>query len=497
VTSMPTRDRSGADLIDTIRAVTGAEPKRARQHGFSLTTSSPGEMVLAPFVGLYLGYAVVRLPEVFEQLAIPKGPMIMMLIFLGMLGVSTPPEAWREIWARSAALRLATVIFGIVLLTAPLGIWPTGSFEFFRTRYVISFVIFLTCLVFLRDPRAMRLAAAIFVLSVTAVSAHVVNTYDPNALILNEDGDPIDPGVLAARPELRRLALVGAGLDSNDFGAILVCAFPLALWLSVGSFWRRLFWTSAAGVMVMAIVPTQSRGSMLGMLAATTVIVGAGARGWRRLLTMLLVGAGVAAFVYMAVKSGAGDRFSDFSGDDYNLSNDGRIFFWKQGMVWMIKRPWGYGISNFGTYFGILNGDERAAHSTWVQYGMELGIAGLITFVALCVTLVQGLRHLRREAIAGRLTVPEAGRYELQAGHMLALIAGVLTTSTFLSNAYYPMMYMTLGMCAATLLGSPFRQAPLPAEGTPQAAIPIAGGARQPRRRREFPDAPPLADAKP
>lgn len=483
MTTIPSPEQRPADVLAAVRAASAAEPKRARHIGFSLTKASPGEMILAPLVGLYLGYAVVRLPEVFAALVVPRGPMIVMLVFIAMLALATPPEAWRVIWQSSRALRLVTAILGLVVVTIPLGIWPTGSFDFLQQRYMISFVIFLTCLVVLRDPRALRIAATIFVLSVTAVSADVLRTYDPNAVILNEDGDPIDPDVLALRPDLRRLEVVGIGLDANDFGAILATAFPLALWLSVGSFGRRLLWTGAAGVMVMAIVPTQSRGSMLGMLAAATVVIGAGARGWRRILTFLLVGAGAAAFLYMAVKSGASDRFADFSGNDYNLTNEGRIFFWKQGMVWMLKRPWGYGIANFPTYFGILNGQDRAAHSSWVQYGMELGVAGLAIFGTLCATLVIGLRQMRRAAAAARHTMLDAAAREVQAGHMLAVLAGVLVTGTFLSNAYYPMMYMALGMAAATLLGSPFTTGPTPVVSTTP-VMPARGS--DGRRRRQF-----------
>lgn len=479
-------ETSPEDLLGSIRAATSAAPTPRRGlAGFSLSTAGRGELALAPFVGIYLGYAVVRLPEVFAAFEIPKGPMIMMLVFVAMLALAIPPDAWKQIWERSLPFRLVTALLGIVVVTMPLGIWPMGSFDFLRQRYLISFVVFLTCLVLLRDRRALRIAAAVFVLSVTAVSANVLDTYDPNALILNEDGDPINPAVLAARPELRRLATVGIGLDSNDFGAIVVSAFPLALWLSVGSFWRRLFWTGAAGVMVMAVVPTQSRGSMLGMLAASAVVIGAGARGWRRLLSMGLVAVAVGGFVYMAVKSGAGDRFSDFGGDDYNLSNDGRIFFWKQGMVWMIKRPWGYGIANFPTYFGMLNQQDRAAHSSWVQIGMELGVAGLITFVALCATLVAGLRRMAKAAHAARSLRADAEEHEVQAGHMLAMLTGVLVTGSFLSNAYYPMMYMALGLAAATLLSSPF-DVPPPA-ATPSESAPLKGGRR--RRVLSSPDA--------
>src|SRR5690606_22505481 len=97
----------------------------------------------------------------------------------------------------------------------------------------------------------------------------------------------------------------------------------------------------------------------------------------------------------LVVSEGQITRFLDFSPDDYNLSNQGRWFFWRQGFVWMLKRPWGYGMGNFGTYFGWLNGRDRAAHSLWVQYGMELGVLGLILIVALAAASWKGLKRLR------------------------------------------------------------------------------------------------------
>jgi hypothetical protein len=89
---------------------------------------------------------------------------------------------------------------------------------------------------------------------------------------------------------------------------------------------------------------------------------------------------------------------------------------------------------------------------------------------------------MRQAAVASRLTVADAGAYEVQAGHMLAVLAGVLVTGTFLSNAYYPMMYMALGMAGATLLGSPFETTPAPAVP----AAPEKSAATGVRRRRQF-----------
>ena len=345
---------------------------------------------------------------------------------------------------------------GIAIVTAPFGVWPSESLQFLQERFSVSVLVFVTCLVLLRDRRNFRTAVSIYVLCTAAVCVNVVHTYDPNAVVYNDDGNPIDPELVAERPELRRLKSVGISLDPNDFGAILATTFPLALWLSVGNLRRRVFWTGIAGLMVAAVVPTQSRGSELGFIAVAVVIVTLGATGWRRWMSTALVIGCVGLFLMMASGIGAGARFADFGGDDYNIAgNEGRMFFWRQGFVWMLKRPWGYGISNFPTYFGMLNGPERAAHSSWVQYGMELGVAGLVLFTTLCAGLVKGLRRLRKHAAALSDRDPIAKDEQILAGHMLAMLAGVLVTGTFLSTGYHPLMYMALGLAGATLLGSP------------------------------------------
>lgn len=490
MTTLGANEPTGTDVVSAVKAAAATAGQRTKSGGFSLTKASSGEFFMAALFGLYLGFAVVRLPEVFRELAIPRVPMILMLLFLISLLFLVPEAGWRILWEKCRPLRLGTILLGIAVGTAPIGIWPTESFSFLKERYSISVAVFLCSLIFLRDRRAFRLGVMIYVLCVSAVSFNVIKTYDPNAVIYNEDGDPIEPEVLAARPELRRLQVVGISLDPNDFGAILATTFPLALWLSVGNLRRRVFWTGMAALFVSAVVLTQSRGSMLGFLAAATVLIGAGARGWRRWLTILLLGGGIMIFVAMAAGIGGAGRFGEFSGDDYNVSgNEGRLYFWRQGFVWMLKRPWGYGISNFPTYFGELNGPERAAHSTWVQYGMELGIAGIVTFVLLCKSVVGGLRKLRKTAVRLGGTHPAAKDEEVLAGHMLAMLAGLLVTGTFLSNAYYALTYMGLGLGAAVLLGSPF--ADLPDAPKAEPVVPAGRGVMPRRRLRPLPDAKP------
>lgn len=465
-----------SNLVDLVRSASTQENSRPGKEGFSLTKAGVIELAVSPLLGLYLGYAVGRLPEVFESMNIPHLPMILMLLFLAMLGLAVPSDSWQRVWQHSRPMRLVAILMVLAFATIPTAIWPSGSLEFLRTRYMVSLVVFICCLVFLRDRRAFRRSVMLYVLCITVVAVDTLATYDLNKTVLDENGDPVVVSV-----ELTRVN-VGRTLDPNDFGAILSATFPLALWLGVGSFRRRLFWSSCALLLCAAVVPTSSRGSLLAFAAAATVLLGLGARGWRRVLTFILVAGGVALFVGLASGAQMG-RFTDFGANDYNLqSGEGRWHFWKQGFVWMLKRPWGYGLNGFPTYYGILNGSSRAAHSTWVQYGMELGITGLATFVALCVFLFKALYRHRRRAIGLNGVLVGAHEEEALASHLIAMLAAILVADSFLSQAYNPLLYMALGLVAAALLGSPMMESSAPLE-----EVPVASPRSQSPQRRVAP----------
>ncbi len=451
---------STADLVREATASKGGAGSRGRSDTFGLDRAGPSERWIPPFLGLYLVYAVVRLAEVFPVLEIPKLQMIMMAVFLTTLVVFIPPTGWRVIWDASMPLRLVTILFGISIVTIPLGIYMMGSLEFVRERYVVAVMVFFTCTVLLRDRRSFRTALTVFVIGVAVVAAYALLTYDITQYAFDRYGNPIP--VEDVNLEQIRIR-VGASLDANDWGAVLASTAPLALWLSIGSFTRRIIFLPITALLIIAVVPTGSRGTFLGLVAGAMVLITVGTKGWNRILTLSLITIAGVGFATVAT-SGHLERFLDFGPDDYNLTNEGRWYFWRQGFVWMIKRPWGYGIGNFGTYFGWLNGPDRAAHSMWVQYGMELGVAGLVAIVALVRSLVKGLNRLRHRIGSGS-AVDRADA--ILAGHMLAALAGMLVTGSFLSNAYYPLTYMILGLASAALLGRTNAVAPLQPEPRP------------------------------
>lgn len=459
-------------------ATPGAATNKRRNRGnvFAFDKVSRREAFVAPLLGIYLGFAVARLHERFPVLQVPNLLWGLMTIMLITVVASVPSGGWRRTWQASPQLRLVALIAVLAVVTVPLGIWMSGSLDALINRFTIPLAVYVACIFLMRDPKVLRRVVALYVLMTTIVAtanlvgyftADTTNTYMTAAdRITYEETGEINPELLRQR---------FGSLDPNDIAAVMVTTVPLALWLSIGSFTRRLTWLPCAMVLVVAVIPTASRGGLLGLVAVAIVLILVGAKGWKRIIMVGTIAS--CAAVFMAFAGASLDRMDSMGGSDYNYTDsEGRIAIWKRGIVWMIKRPWGYGLENFPVYFGWLNGPERAAHNSLIQYGVELGVLGLAAYLLICGTLVKSMLAIRHNALHAGAN----GQYTLVlTGHMLAMLAASFTTGFFLSHAYYPMTYMAIGICSAIVLGA--TDAPKLAPAAPPAVTGPAG-----RRQRQL-----------
>ncbi len=209
-------------------------------------------------------------------------------------------------------------------------------------------------------------------------------------------------------------------------------------------------------------MPTQSRGAILGLGAVALTLIALGSSGWKRTIYMFATAALAIGIFTLASAIGA-DRLSDFS--DYS-GGESRTAIWKRGLVWMSWRPWGYGLDNFPIFFGWMNGRDRAAHNSFIQIGVELGLLGLMAFVLLWAHTARELLRQRRHAMSLHGAVEGAAREASLATMVLASMAGTATSGFFLSKAYAGITLFVQGLGLATLLGYPFRDIGRP-ESTP------------------------------
>jgi len=234
--------------------------------------------------------------------------------------------------------------------------------------------------------------------------------------------------------------------DANDFATLAVSALPLGLYFSLGRqpWWRRLSAILGNALIAIAFVWAGSRGGFIALIAAALYILFRfkGVPASRRWLA-----AGAVTVLFMATASGTfWERMRSITTpeDDYNVTGEtGRLQVWKRGIGYMLEHPvFGVGAANFSTAEGkfSLLADRAArgrgvkwsaAHNTYVQVGAELGVPGLVFFVAMIGTALVALRRARPTALAQALT---------------AALVGFLAGAMFLSFAYIEMLYALLGL---------------------------------------------------
>lgn len=454
--------------------------RRDRAKRFLFDKVSPREATVAPLLGIYLGFAVARLHERFPVLQVPYLLWGLMSIMLLTLAASVPGSGWKVVWKNSPQLRLVAVLTVLAIVTVPLGIWMSGALDYLINRFTIAVAVYVACIFLFRDKKVMRRIIALYVTITTVVAVTNVVGYfnhDLTTTMLSADEriQYQETGVV----NTERLRQTFGSLDPNDIAAVMATTMPLALWLAVGNFRRRVLWTPCAVVCVIAVIPTASRGGLLGLAAAAMVLVIFGAKGGKRIFIVGSLAIGAVAF--MALAGSQMDRISQFGGNDYNYtSSEGRIAIWKRGIVWMIRRPWGYGLDNFPVYFGWLNGPDRAAHNSLVQYGVELGVLGLASYLIICTSLVKSLIRIRNSALRGG---SEGQEMAALSGHVLAMLAACWTTGFFLSNAYYPLTYMAIGIGSAVVLSATEMKHVSSAVPLPAPAVP---GVRRRRQLKAF-----------
>ena len=231
--------------------------------------------------------------------------------------------------------------------------------------------------------------------------------------------------------------------DANDFATYIVTALPLGIYfLHAGrSAAVRLFAAGGLVILTLGFVWSGSRGGFIALFAVVGFVVlrfSAIPLRWRLSATAL-----VAAILLMTASDQYWQQMSTITSDtDYNQTAEtGRLQIWSRGIGYMLQNPvLGLGPGNFQTAEGTLSPlAERqqfgigvrwnAPHNSFVQIAAELGIPGLVLYVAVIASAFQGLR--RSAALTPALT---------------ASLLGFVVGSFFLSLAYSEMLYTLVAL---------------------------------------------------
>jgi putative inorganic carbon (HCO3(-)) transporter len=278
---------------------------------------------------------------------------------------------------------------------------------------------------------------------------------------------------------------IGGGFgsyDPNDFAALAVTAIPLGVffWQSGRKRVRRWLALAALVPIMGAIVRTGSRGGFLGLLAVTGILV---AR-YRWIPLRWRLGS-VAVLALVAVGTGSDAYWNRMKtilspSQDYNVTSEvGRTQVWKRGLGYAWDRPLtGVGPDNFEYAEGTISplaGRQAfgigvrwtAPHNTYVQVVAELGIPGLLLFLAMLGSGLRALRSLRSAAMQHHATNAAA-----LADAIAASLIGMMVAAFFLSHAYTAVLYTLLAFAAGCYKAR--RGLAVPAAALPTSAPPLA-----------------------
>jgi O-antigen ligase len=245
--------------------------------------------------------------------------------------------------------------------------------------------------------------------------------------------------------------------DANDFATFAVTAMPLGLYFTMAArrIGTRLFGLAALSVLTVAFVRSGSRGGFIALVAVAAFIV------VRYTAVPLRWRLGSLAIVGLLVLGAASDTYwrqmsTILSDNDYNHTEEsGRVQIWRRGVGYMLEHPiFGVGPNNFGAAEGLLSPFAvrqqfgigvrwNAPHNSFVQVGAELGVPGLVFFLALIASAVGALRGRNGDQASDDAeSLPELRQV------LTASIVGFVVGAFFLSLAYAEMLYTLIALAA-------------------------------------------------
>lgn len=243
-----------------------------------------------------------------------------------------------------------------------------------------------------------------------------------------------------------RIQYVGIFNDPNDLGMLFVMCLPMAFYLSTrGGLMglRRLFWWLIIALLLWGCYLTNSRGTLLALVAMLGVYV------WRKrgIFTAGLLGAAALGGLMMLPS-----RLSEMEVSE--ASAMGRVESWYEG-IWMFVHNPIFGIGA-GGYSDL---HELTAHNSFVLVLAETGFVGFTIWLAIvgyCFRMMMAVLKRGDDIIDDvPLDVPdEVALADWQRDKALTLtflmsLTGFFTAAFFLSRSYVVILYLLVALVVA------------------------------------------------
>lgn len=384
---------------------------------------------------LFVGFAFFRFQDVYPPIRPFRLPLLLSLAVLGVLCYNLfLSKKLRAYWEPVLTPFAMFAVWGIIGMF--FGTNFAVSKVFFQDTYSKILIMTFVIAWMVRKPEQFLLAVKFIVIS--GIIVGTVAIYNKIMGIGLVEGTRVTIGRNLRSP-------LG---DPNDLSLRLLfpMSFAVSLIMVPRSYWLKLLGASGTVIMIWAIIATQSRGGLLGLLTVMGVV------GQRYIKSKVVLGSlGGVASVGLAVMAGLSDRKSGGSHEEgVDASAQARLDTWDTAWNMATSNPiFGVGYNNFyqNYFFYATKGDGKAhvVHSTWFGVMAENGFISFSLFIITIFLMAYTLLKMAKLLTYRR--APESVRIANLA--VLAGLAGFCVSGTFLTQAFAWSIYILIALCAA------------------------------------------------
>lgn len=258
--------------------------------------------------------------------------------------------------------------------------------------------------------------------------------------------------------------LESAALDPNELAAVLVPACMICMFAAIGLTKRPGIRLLAAGTGIICgatVALTVSRGGLVALAVALVVAFFVAGK-WRWRIGLIAATIGAAMFIYFAgfASPAEVEHLKSTTQGDTRVK-EGRVTIWE--VAWRIAEQnpaRGIGAGNFqvaSRHYVLEAGSAPRSdliidtplvvHNTYLEFLAELGIPGLVAWLALlgfCLgSLIRAARSFKRQ-----------GDFEMEliARGLFAALAGLLVADFFISDQFGKALWILLALGPAMLI---------------------------------------------
>ncbi|MCL1038196.1 O-antigen ligase family protein [Shewanella submarina] len=397
-------------------------------------------VIKEPFlmVLLFVIFSFFRIHEVFPVLYPMKVPLMLSIAsLLTLFWHLVLSQSIKLYW--SPCLTVLSVFVGLVIIGVVLAENRSLAITFFKATYWKIILMTFAVTYLTRTPRDFSLCNLLIGVSGILVALVAISNK------INGIGMVEGTRVTIGRA-------IGSMLgDPNDLALVLMFPASFALSMMITPGLPKLFRILGAIGMPLsfyAIIATQSRGGLLGMMAIVGVLV------YRKMKSKtLFFSLATAGAVILYAVAGISDRASGGAAEEgIDASAMGRLYAWQAAYRMAFENPLtGVGINNFYAnyyfYSDHWDGLNHAVHSTWFGVLAETGILGLLVFLAFIGLSIHTARETLDKIEANRDKLPAVFYSSAQA--LLAGFAGTIVSGTFLTQGFNWPIYLLAGLVVA------------------------------------------------